>query len=333
MPVGAASSGTRRSTQTSMNSARLEAGLSRMQREGYNVIRIFINPENPFGIGTPRDGLSAKYMDNLTDFLVRARAHGIYVLLIGGWMPGGKYGALVNTDCCTLFNWNNAQILPPHSVLAYQTFYADLIQGLINRHAPLDAILAYELQNEAYFDSNYPPLSMKTGKITTANGKTYDMASAAERQMMMDEGLVYWIDNVRRSILQLDPTALVTVSFYEPQNPHPTRQGDPRLIETKPAIWNSTLDFIELHAYPGVNLSLPQYVDNFKMAGMEAKPIVLGEFGAFRSDYSSANIAAERASGLAGAVLQVWIRRMVAVDLGHRRTVGTVQRIGRRRRH
>ena len=166
-------------------------------------------------------------------------------------------------------------------------FWRDLILELTSQHAPLDVIFAYQLRNELAFDSNLPPFSLSSGVVTTANGATYDMSSQEDKQRMMDEGLVYWIDATRTEILHLDPTALVTVGFFVPQKPHPSRIGDPRVIETRPAIWESSADFIDLHPYPGFELTLPQYVDNFGMAGMRVKPILMGEFGAARSSYAT----------------------------------------------
>ena len=104
--------------------------------------------------------------------------------------------------------------------------------------------------------------------------------------------MVYWIDQVRAAILEADPTALVGVGFFHPQTPNPTRLGDPRFIETRPAIWESSADFIDLHAYPGVELNLQQLVENYKIEGMETRPIILGEFGAFKFAYPSVDDAA-----------------------------------------
>jgi hypothetical protein len=167
-----------------------------------------------------------------------------------------------------------------------------LIEALQSQNAPMDAILAYELTNELFYEANAAPLSFTSGTYKTFNGKTYDMSSPEERQQMMDENLLLWLDGARGAILERDPTALVTTGFFVPQGPTPTRLGDPRLIETRPVIWESSLDFIDLHPYPGFDLDLAQYADNFGMLGMEAKPIIMGEFGAVRSSYSSVDIAA-----------------------------------------
>jgi dsDNA-specific endonuclease/ATPase MutS2 len=41
---------------------------------------------------------------------------------------------------------------------------------------------------------------------------------------------------------------LVSVGFFHPQAPNPSRIGDPRVVVSAPAIWQSQLDFIDLHA-------------------------------------------------------------------------------------
>ncbi len=111
---------------------------------------------------------------------------------------------------------------------------------------------------------------------------------------MVKENLVYWIDGMRAAILKSDPTALVSVGFFHPQLPNPSRIGDPRLAVTEPAIWQSTADFIDLHAYPGYDLNLTQYLENFGLNGMEEKPIIMGEFGGEVSRFASVDSAAQR---------------------------------------
>jgi hypothetical protein len=231
-------------------------------------------------------------MQNVTDFLARAKQNQIYVMITQDWLPGGRYGRLISEGCCDQFNFNNAQNLPPSAVEAYQVYYADFITALLKLNAPTDAIFCYELRNEYFFDTDYPPFTLESGSVTTANGKTYDMSSAADKQKMAEENLPDFIDQVRAGILQLDPTALVSVGFFQPQSPNPTRVGDARLAVTAPAIWNSQADFIDLHAYPDAGLSLQQYVQNFGLNGMEAKPIIMGEFGGATANFASLDSAA-----------------------------------------
>ncbi|MFH2101860.1 MAG: cellulase family glycosylhydrolase [Chloroflexota bacterium] len=267
---------------------RIDETLQRMRSNGYNVVRVFLNNCCRQGsLSDPAGGLSAAYIANVADFLQRAKANGIFVLVTTDSEP--SVGGTWSED----FGGYNASYLRRGGILSSTRFWSDFIKALIDQGAPLDAIFAYELRNELFFEANLPPLSLTSRVVSAANGKTYDMASDADKQRMMDENLVNWIDTVRASILEVDPTALVSVGFFWPQAPHPSRIGDPRVIETRPAIWESTADFIDLHLYPGSDLTLQEYVDNFKMAGMEKKPIIMGEFGAARSSYSSAAVAAQ----------------------------------------
>ena len=102
---------------------------------------------------------------------------------------------------------------------------------------------------------------------------------------MMDENLVYWIDQQRAAILEIDPTALVTVSF-------PAINSGQTTVDTHPAIWESTADFVDLHTYLGWGLSLEQYMLRFGVDQPPEKPIILGEFGASSQAYATADSAA-----------------------------------------
>jgi len=265
----------------------LDSALNQMQTSGYNIVRVFLNGcchDNT--IGNPAGGLSSVYLANLADFLKRAKQHGIWVIVEADWVPAfGGYTA--NYAGCTNFSNFNTLNLCAGGVQAVTIFFHDIVQGLINASAPLDAIFAYELRNEYYYDSNFPPLSWTSGTVTTADGQTYDMSNAASRQQMMDNGLIFFSDRVRAAILALDPTALVEVGFFVPQAPNPTRFGDPRVITVYPAMANSTADFVSVHPYPlAGGLTFAQYAQNFGFVGyQQQKPVVLEEFGVLESDY------------------------------------------------
>jgi hypothetical protein len=273
---------------------RLESALQMMESGGYNVVRVFLNGCCVGSIGNSAGGLSPGYLANLTNFLQHASTHHIFAILTTDWPPDvAPYRDLVGQQCCTLFNDINVQFLTEGGAAGNSLFFKDLVQGLTALGARLDAILAYELRNELYFNSDQPPLALTSGTVTTANGKTYDMADPASKQLMMDENLTWWTDRMRETILGLDPSALVTVGFFWPQQPNPTRIGDPRVIQPYPAMANSTADFVDLHAYPGLELTMPQYVENFAMSGHLEKPVMMGEFGAFKSVYPGADISAQ----------------------------------------
>lgn len=260
------------------------AALARMHEYGYNVVRVFLI-DSLAGVTGQGTFLNPAYVNNLTDFLRQAAANDIFVWFTSDWLPGGRYGEMSNAQCCEDFGSTNLQILSTGGVAAIGELYVDLYRALLDRGAPVEHVFSWELRNEVYFDSTSPPLSWNEGAIEHANGVTYDMAR--DRQRLMDEGLVYFIDTARARILEADPTALVSVGFFVPQGPLAARVGDTRWIETRPAIWDSTADFIDLHGYPGFELDVRGHAVNFGMEGMERTPMVMGEFGAFRQNYSS----------------------------------------------
>jgi|GEM_PF-1495006 len=266
---------------------RAELALQTMRAAGYNVVRIFIDCcREGNNVGDPAGGLSDAYLENVIDFLKRAEANKIYVLLISDLTPAqGGYDDLWQ-QCCTTFDGENLRYLTSGGHRAERRFNQDFIRALIERQAPMKAIFAYDLTNEVHFSVDKPPFNLFSGKVTTANHQTYEMASPEEKRRMMDENLVYWIDQQRAAILEVDPTALVTVSF-------PAINSGQTTVHTGPAIRESTADFIDLHAYLGWGLSLEDYVDRFEIQGYTEKPIILGEFGAAKRAYPSAAVAAQ----------------------------------------
>jgi hypothetical protein len=177
--------------------------------------RVFLNGCCQNSMGDPAGGLSSAYITNLVDFLQRARAHGIYVMFTNSWLPAFVgYGP--NCPQFPQFDDVNLFELCPEAVADSVKFFHDFTQALIQQSAPLDAVFAYQLDNEYYYNDSAAPLTLTSGTITTVNGQSYDMGSSACRQKMMDDGLVYFTDQMRTTILALDPTALVTVGFFVP---------------------------------------------------------------------------------------------------------------------
>ena len=270
------------------DAARSRAAFRRMHADGYNIVRVFLNAG---AMADPGGGLSAAYLRNLTDFLRQARANRIYVLIAAESVPAGKYSGILQRENAQ-FQGYNLHHLARSGLDANRLFFQDLVRGLLRLHAPLDAIFAYELRNELFFETNLRPFTLTSGKITTANGETYDMANPQDKQRMAEENLPYWMDQLRDSIRTLDPAALVTCGFFHPQKPNPSRIGDARLVTTYPAIWKSHADFIDLHMYPGVELTVKQYAENFQINGMREKPLLMGEFGAFTHIFPTVDAAA-----------------------------------------
>jgi len=285
------------------DAARTESALALMQSRAFNTVRVFLNGCCVGSIGDPAGGLSAAYMANVADFLSRAQKHGIYVIFTEDWLPStGGYDVTCSTPppSAPQIQDVNAFNLCDGGIAAAQRFHRDFVQSLIAQQAPIGAILAYELRNEYYYDSAYGPLNATSGLVTTANGLTYDMSDAASRQKMMDDGLIYLTNQLRAAIVAVDPTALVTVGFFWPQAPNPTRIGDTRVISVYPAIADSTADLVDIHGYPiPGDLTIDQLMQNYGLVGLQqAKPVVMGEFGAFQNSYALI--------GDAAAALKAW---------------------------
>ena len=300
------------------DSGRAEAALSRMAADGYNVVRVFVSEICVDECaGDPRTGsLRTAYIANLVDFLGRAKSHGVFVLLTNDWLPPNTtYISDLNGVRHEWFDDVNQLFLSPQGIVAQRHLWTDLVKALLRQGAPMDAIFAYELWNEANVLSDKAPFSLTAGSVTAANGLTYDMASASDRKRIIDDGFVFLIDQVRASILEVDPTALVTMGFFHDKEPNPARRGDNRLVRTRAVIERSTADFVDIHPYPGDEIGLTQLMQNYGIDGPTAKPIVIGEMGASRrafgstEDAANALVAWQRSScayGIDGWLLWTW---------------------------
>jgi hypothetical protein len=274
-----------------------------MQALGFNVVRILLETcgSHVNGCVTNASGrINAEYFANLADFLTRAKAHNLYVMVASNTLPDDGYW--INATAALQdeqFESANNEFLNPKAVPIYVDYWESVIRSIIESGAPLDAIWAYELRQEHHFHWNYAPLNLSSGLITTANGSTYDMSLLDDKTRMVDEGLVYWADTIRDAIRVLDPTALVTVGFFVPNEPHPVRGvEDTRLVRTAYFMRNSSMDFIDLHHYAGNGIDDKQIWENFGLEGVNDIPLVLGEHGAYYSWYATEDRAASAVMGL-----------------------------------
>jgi hypothetical protein len=263
---------------------RAEEALARMQADGFNVVRVFLDHRYG-GLGGGTFQWNA-YLENIADFLARAKAHDLTVMLTGEWLPDREpyfERSAANVEGV------NAQYLAQGGIDAHVRFWHDFVSGLTAIGADTDAVFAYSLKNELYFEATEAPLSLRSGTVMLPNTLSYDLADAAQRKAMIDDGLTWWFDQVRTAIREVDPSALVTVGFFQPQEPIPNRAGDTRYIQTPNFLANGSADFNDIHLYPGLELTLEGYmtdhgaIDGQGRPVVEAKPLLMGEFGLFRS--------------------------------------------------
>jgi hypothetical protein len=300
------------------DSVAAEAALSRMSADGFDVVRVFLSAICVDAcMGDPATGsLRVAYIANVADFLRRAKNHGIFVLLTSEWLPPNtRYSADLASVRSDWFDNINVVMLSPEGTAAEKHLWTDVVLELQRQHAPIDAVFAFELWNEACLVADEPPFSLSAGHVTTANGSTYDMASAVDRKRMIDDGFAFLIDQVRGAIRKVDPTALVTMGFFHDTEPNPARRGDNRLVRTRAVIDRSTADFVDIHPYPGDEIGFAQLMQNYGIDGPVEKPIVIGEMGASRpafagnEDATTALAAWQRQScpyGIDGWLLWTW---------------------------
>ena len=257
---------------------------------GYNTVRVFLDHCSR-GTGCIGDddeiGLNPDYLDNIADMISAAREADIYILFTSNDLPDqGGYAEEANIGSGdTLAGYRNSYYLSPHAISATRSYWKDLLTGLVERNAAFDAVLGWQLVNEQWMFREQPPLSLTSGVVETTTG-SYDLSDPNQKTQMISDGIVYYIAQIKEEILLHDPTALVTMGFFVPEIVAPDWY-----VETASLLERADLDFFDFHAYPG-RFDLREQVENFGVLGYDAKPVLMGEYGAFRSLYSEIDSAA-----------------------------------------
>jgi hypothetical protein len=294
------------------DAARADRQLARMHSDGYNTVRVFLNGTcSATCLGQPGGSLRARYIANLIDFLRRAKANQLYVIVTMDYLPWvGHYNDLVPHVVSAYPTWQNVEVLNPIGVQANAEFFGELARRLLDGGAPIDALLAYELRSEMVLNRDEPPLSLPSGVFVGADGRSYDLSSYAEKKALVANGTRTFIDRTREAIRTADPSALVTIGF-------PVVGAQP-FDEARAAIDLSSADFVDVHYYPNQfvpEASFAQAMASDGVTGLQQKPIILGEFGAFQHAYPTAAAAADALValqhescqyGIAGWLLWTW---------------------------
>ena len=272
------------------DAAAAEAALEAMRAEGYNAVKVFLDAacvRTCLGDATTML-LSFDYVTNVLDFLRRAKANGLEVVLAIDEPP---WGTAWNAQIGAPFDGFNAWYLTRAGVDGFSGFWRTFVATLAALRAPLEMVWAYELGGETWFQSDREPLSRRSGTVTTANGLTYDLGDATQRDEMLAAGLAHFTERVRAAIRSVDGTALVTMGVIAPTSPHTWRVGDTRIALPLAALERTPLDFVDLHVYPGWDLPLPLLAENVGLR-QSRKPIVVGELGAYHFAFPTVDAAA-----------------------------------------
>lgn len=283
-----------------------------MEENNFNAVRVFIfglfdNRRSIHGAGaaaTPED--EAQYLDNLAEFLLLAKDHGILVVPCIESLPRTKhYRKRLQKDLHNISEKNN-ECLNQSYIDAKCRYIRDIIRGLRKRDpAALSAVLSWELQNECCFWIE-PPFSLDKGTVTPANGVTYDLAT--DKETLADDMAVYWIDQLAAAIRREIPDALVSADMF---TYHAVRRKGPGDFSVGAAGWlnrypfnptallRSSVDIIDIHVYATDGKSFlanmesiehEKFMQSIKQHGNKA--VMVGEFGVFKEVFTEINDAA-----------------------------------------
>jgi hypothetical protein len=267
------------------NHMRVQADFTALSAAGYNTVRIFLDGctsgSGCIGVEGGR-GLNPAYLDNLVDLMRLAKEANLVILFASRGLPElGGYAAQANLGANDEFAPGlNTEYLTVNGIGATQQYWTDLLQGLASRQAPFEVVMAWEIVDEQYYLADQPPFSLQSGRVNTANGKTYTMPSVSQKDAMALDGLRFYIEQVHQAILSLDPTALVTMGFSAPNSPNHWHEDDNHTVQTPALLEDSALDFYDIHASPGSGLNLEVLTQNIGLSTHVSKPVIMGNVGA-----------------------------------------------------
>jgi hypothetical protein len=292
------------------DSRRATAFLDQMQHDGYNTVRVFIDPgdaagEHGIGGGMKvNQKLAGAYMDNVANFISAAENRGIYTMPSLDEFPTNSYywgivgraggGNPQNMDGRNLSYMEGGRVEAKSAYVAnFATALADRI-GAQRR----TAVLAYQSDNEAFFETNKAPFNKMSGDVTPFNGITYHMNDKFDRQQSADASIAEYSVRLKRALAAVEPDALLAMGFFSyqavgKQGPdgfakfcasgcassgeywYPARAG---IL----SYWGA-IDLIDVHMYEHHGRSV---LDALEMSNRK-DPYIIGELGALKSAYGN----------------------------------------------
>ena len=288
----------------------------RLHGDGFNVVRVFINTsaDAPGAVAhMGQAGLSRAYLRNVADFLLRARRQGVAVILSMEQFPRvSPYVHLLQPLPATIHGLNAAYLAPGY-LRAKERYLGDFIAGL-RQAVPqcLEAVCAYDLSNELCY-AGAPPFTLAGGTLTAPDGRTYRLPE--QRQELADDAAVFYIDRMCAAIRAAQPGALVCAGVFTYRAVGKTGPGDFTVEQAgwknrfpfRPlALLRSQADFLDLHFYPANANELERDLHSIEFPAVQraarasGKPLVAGEFGAFKPSHPAAAAAAAWVAELGG---------------------------------
>ena len=296
-----------RTTKACYDANRAEAMFSALSKGGYNTVRVFIIGRSQVNPGIAGDyettkALHEPYMENVLDFLRRATRHRIRVLpsFGDGELP---FNAYYRERLLGKGHNKNVSILTEEGVVARVEHLTSFLSYIKSKEpALLPTLLGLQCQNEACLHADQWPFAEKSGAFKAANGKIYDLAKTADRQAMMDEGYQHYHERIVAAVKAVDSEMLVAEGVFVPRavgmdviqhaGVWPEKKSDERYPPTLTTLGKGKLDFLDVHFYRTsanesvaeafrLNLGSTGFFTPEMAAIRKAKPVIMGEFGAF----------------------------------------------------
>lgn len=287
------------------NPERSESALTHMAALGANTVRVFINSdvnvEGSIGFqGTREQPLDSRYLDNIADFLTRAQKHKLSVILSMRYFPHHeKYGQHIG-PADPMITGMNQHMLHPGFIKAKQVYLTDFFQALQQRLPSLsDTLLAVDVQNElCYFGE--APITLEEGTFLAANGQSYELPT--QRQQLMDDMAIYWVDAMTEAVRQVLPDTLINANIF---TYHAVGQKGPSDFKSETEAWKNRYPFrplalvksqanlIDLHLYPSSRDELKADLESIEMTELRTqskkhgKAIIAGEVGLEKDKFAN----------------------------------------------
>jgi hypothetical protein len=292
------------------DAAAVEKALSRLEKDGYDAVRVFVDPGrkgDANGIGGPAStpGLEPTYVDAFVDFVERATAHHVYVMPILDRFPYNDHDLAIAKPADPSVAFPNTLYLHEPSLAAKRAYVTDFVSTMVARlGAHRTTILAYELENEAYFDGAKPPFSAGAITVKTSFGGPWSMSDPAGRQAAADAAASHYADTMAQAIHAVDAGALVTIGMFSyaatghgGPNGLTVNDGDADTrFPVRPAKLSASkeLAFLDFHTYPrGGGDSIAADLGSSEWGLVDARmPRVMAELGAFKQFYPDLGAAA-----------------------------------------
>jgi hypothetical protein len=273
----------------------IEIALKQMHTYGYNYVRVFIDcPTLYHGFGLKSPGVPISFTQNIVDFLITASKYQISVMLTAIWTPINYQSIIMSYPVPPNVTGTNVVIFHKGQAVGKAQFFIDFLKEIQNASLiAFQNIFAIDIFNEISVSVHEQPYSLTSG-IVTFVGVQYDMAKGTDRQELLDVCGNIWFNTVYKAIKSVAPSILVSTSLFSPNSvghngfdgvqPRPLN-ADGRYPLRPASLVNSLADYIDLHVYPGHNDTQAQF-DGAALS--RAKPLLLGETGAFKVPYPTA---------------------------------------------